>query len=539
MLLQVNIFLLILDLINKIIIMKKLLLFGAVLMGSYFTASAQNTCLGATVIPVAGGTFTTPAINGTFPSGGNVCTFADGNHATPKAVWYSYTPTSTGLLTVDAGIAANAITVDTRLRILSGTCGTFTCVAQNDDINYDGTANSDLRSRISNLVVNAGTTYYIIFDNRWIGSTNNPGGAGNFPFQVTFTATSCFAPTAPTIPAGGLTTNSLTVNWTAPATGTVAGYQVEYGPVGFVQGTGVTLSPTTASATLSPLNPGTDYAFYIRTFCGGTSYSAWAGPYTFTTQFAPASVPYSYGFETNNLDGWSYLDGATGAAWDQYQGDATAPAQSGTLFAGIVGSTTAASDSWIFSRALNLSAGTNYTLKYFLSKVNLQAGTTSVNNLAVSVGTATSVAGQTISLATLNNYSSTTYAEQTHTFTVPTTGVYFIGFRYTSAIQTTGNVGGLTLDTVSINATAGTNDFLASKLSIYPVPANDVINIANAENILINGAEIVDLNGRTVKAAKFNGVSEASINISDLASGMYMMTVSSDQGTLTKKIVKQ
>ena len=65
-----------------------------------------------------------------------------------------------------------------------------------------------------------------------------------------------------------------------------------------------------------------------------------------------------------------------------------------------------------------------------------------------------------------------------------------------------------------------------------------MINIANAENILVNGVVITDLNGRTVKNVSYNGVTEAQINVSDLAAGMYMMTVSSDKGTMTKKIVK-
>lgn len=98
----------------------------------------------------------------------------------------------------------------------------------------------------------------------------------------------------------------------------------------------------------------------------------------------------------------------------------------------------------------------------------------------------------------------------------------------------------IVLDDVTVTAgnVAGVNDALASQLSVYPNPANNVINIANAENILVNGVEIVDLNGRTIKSSKFDGVANAEINVSDLASGVYMMTISSDKGTITKKIVK-
>lgn len=91
---------------------------------------------------------------------------------------------------------------------------------------------------------------------------------------------------------------------------------------------------------------------------------------------------------------------------------------------------------------------------------------------------------------------------------------------------------------VTTDGTAGVNDNLSSKLSVYPNPTSNVVNIDNNDNILISGISIVDINGRTVKSAKFDGVSSAQINISDLSSGMYMMNISSDKGMTTKKIVK-
>ena len=96
------------------------------------------------------------------------------------------------------------------------------------------------------------------------------------------------------------------------------------------------------------------------------------------------------------------------------------------------------------------------------------------------------------------------------------------------------------LDKVAFDSapTMGTNQVASSQFSVYPNPANNVINIANAENVLVTGVAIVDINGRTVKTAKFDNVSEAQINISDLSSGMYLMNISSANGMVTKKIVK-
>jgi len=91
---------------------------------------------------------------------------------------------------------------------------------------------------------------------------------------------------------------------------------------------------------------------------------------------------------------------------------------------------------------------------------------------------------------------------------------------------------------VAEDSLLGTKDvsFEQANLSVYPNPASDVVNVS--VDALVSNVAIVDLNGRTVKSVKFDGVSTASVNVSDLASGIYMMTVSSDKGTTTKKIVK-
>lgn len=76
-----------------------------------------------------------------------------------------------------------------------------------------------------------------------------------------------------------------------------------------------------------------------------------------------------------------------------------------------------------------------------------------------------------------------------------------------------------------------------AKLSVYPNPTNGIVNISNDSNAL-NSVDVLDLNGRTVKSIKLTGETSAQVNISDLSAGVYMMNISSDQGSVTKKIVK-
>ena len=77
-----------------------------------------------------------------------------------------------------------------------------------------------------------------------------------------------------------------------------------------------------------------------------------------------------------------------------------------------------------------------------------------------------------------------------------------------------------------------------NKFSVYPNPSNGLVNISNDLNSTLSSVSFADLNGRTVKTVALNGDSSAQVNISDLSAGVYMVTINSDQGSVTKKIVK-
>ncbi|HEX9980899.1 MAG TPA: T9SS type A sorting domain-containing protein [Flavobacterium sp.] len=74
-----------------------------------------------------------------------------------------------------------------------------------------------------------------------------------------------------------------------------------------------------------------------------------------------------------------------------------------------------------------------------------------------------------------------------------------------------------------------------AEFSMFPNPVNDVLNISN--NAMIKSYQITDLNGRIIRNASVNN-SEASVNVSDLASGMYILNVTAENGTIVKKIMK-
>ena len=503
--------------------MKKLLLILLIAFTSN-VINAQLTCANATTIS-ANGTFVCPAITGTYPATGSCW-------ATPaaKAIWYKFTPTLSGLITVDSGISPNSASAnDTRVSILSGTCSALTCEDGNDDIN----STSDYRSRVTNFSVTSGTTYYIVWDNRWVSTS--------FSFQFTFTAATCFSPTGFTYTATPTTTTA-GIGWTAPTSGTPTGYQFEYGLRGFTQSTGTTLNPTTTSVSMTSLSPSSVYSFYVRTFCGGSDYSVWTGPITFNTVFEPSMTPYSTNLEDTNLGflGWSSSVTGTGATatedWFLYDGGTGSTlAQSGTVSAITLSNSSTISSGRLYSRGITLAANVEATVSYYVRNY-LGTDATGSASYQLTVGNTQTAASQTTTLATETGISSTSFAIKTYTFTPTTAGVYYFSFLHNSPVNTTTQ--GLIIDTFSVTQALKNNDFLNSKFSISPNPANDFITLSNSDNISVKSISLTDLNGRVVKQISYSDASNIQVNVADLASGMYLMNITSDQGTATKKVVK-
>lgn len=102
----------------------------------------------------------------------------------------------------------------------------------------------------------------------------------------------------------GVTANTATLVWNERNVAVT--WQVEYGPHGFVPGTGTRITTSSNPHTLTGLNPSTSYDFYVRSICGVADTSLWSlVPGLFNTLQNPATVPYFYDFETSGeWDNW-------------------------------------------------------------------------------------------------------------------------------------------------------------------------------------------------------------------------------------------
>lgn len=128
---------------------------------------SQDDC--ASAIAITEGIFTVDAIDGTeVPS--PICA-ANGGGAT-AGEWYTYTAQENLGLTITTDLSQNQNQdpqADTRFHVYTGTCGDLVCRSGDDD------AGTGFLS-IAQFNVEAGTTYYIAFDNKW----NSSG----FDFQI-------------------------------------------------------------------------------------------------------------------------------------------------------------------------------------------------------------------------------------------------------------------------------------------------------------------------------------------------------------------
>ena len=100
----------------------------------------------------------------------------------------------------------------------------------------------------------------------------------------------------------GIGQTSATVHWNGASD--ALGFEIEYGPAGFTQGFGTTVTSAVDTVDIIGLNPSTDYDVYVRALCTGSDTSNWSFVQSFSTLCGPMALPISY-------DPDRYLTGTT------------------------------------------------------------------------------------------------------------------------------------------------------------------------------------------------------------------------------------
>ncbi|CAM4244357.1 T9SS type A sorting domain-containing protein [Flavobacterium terrigena] len=91
--------------------------------------------------------------------------------------------------------------------------------------------------------------------------------------------------------------------------------------------------------------------------------------------------------------------------------------------------------------------------------------------------------------------------------------------------------------TENLLGNAAFNSVEASFARVYPNPVVDFASI-NVVDTQINAITVTDINGRIVKTGNSNEILNSKIDLSDLTAGIYLMTIETDKGVSTEKIIK-
>jgi hypothetical protein len=315
---------------------------------------------------------------------------------------------------------------------------------------------SNLLHNVTGLTASTQYDFYVY--------TYNSVGCGGGPkynttSPLTGTVSTCATLVNPITALGttARTQTSLSITWTASTT-VGATYQIDVATDAAYQNIiQANINNGTATTyTIIGLSPETSYFFRVRAFdpisgCWSTNVSS-----SNSTLCAASNIPYN-----ENINGalnCLSLSTSSGTAWGIVTGIATPTGFTGNA-ARASTSTTAATDNSFITRALNLVAGTSYDVTF---RIGSSVANTNMN-IAVQHNTvASNIGGTTIQTLTniSNNVTSNVY---TMTFTVPSTGVYYVQWKATAPI--TGSVVFVYIDDIIVDVTPNCSASLGGTIS--------------------------------------------------------------------------
>jgi hypothetical protein len=81
---------------------------------------------------------------------------------------------------------------------------------------------------------------------------------------------------------------------------------------------------------------------------------------------------------------------------------------------------------------------------------------------------------------------------------------------------------------------------LETGVSIYPNPAQNILNISNSSNITLLNAQVYTIQGRLLQSVDLSDMgSEKSLDVSSYAAGVYVVNITGESGSVSKRFVKR
>ena len=369
-----------------------------------------------------------------------------------------------------------------------------------------GNAASDFNNRTSTTSWSATTQGAANTATITLSNTVTPASGLKFSWAVP----ACVVPTS--LATSNITLNSATISWTAPSTAPGSGYEYEVRTSGAAGSgaTGLVSSGTTLLLTqdIASLTSSTAYTFYVRSVCSASALSAWTQA-SFSTLCDTATIPYTVPLAAVTVPAVPQCTFVQNVNTDAatWKSAAAVAGITGNVMAYTYSSTVAAND-WFFTRALNLTAGVSYRVKFkykdalFPEKLKVGIGATPVNT-----------AMTTTLFDVTTGISGTTVAKEID-FTVATSGDHTIGFQCYS--------------------TADQNILYLGEISVILTPT-DAVDNANLQSFIANTAVVTSLEtcqsfDVTARALE-TGLTEAAGQAAGLVAHIGYSTTNTDPAT--------
>lgn len=189
-----------------------------------------------------------------------------------------------------------------------------------------------------------------------------------------------------------------------------------------------------------------------------------------------------------------------------------------------------------YSNLLDIVAGNSYTISYWYMDNSDDASTRLWSTWLTDTGTLDNPTAQALIQHTAYSTDSPNWVNKTVTVTAPT-GATKLRYQIRTYSPTDGG-GFIYYDDLSfVNNTASVGENTIIGLSLFPNPANgDIVYIASA-NEVAKAVTIFDMLGKQVVNTTVNN--NGTIDVSSLTTGVYMVQVTEEGKTATKKLVVQ
>jgi hypothetical protein len=423
-------------------------------------------------------------------------------------------------------------------------------LATSNVVSVAGATNAWYTANFDNLPVTAGQEVLIVVDNldaavfmalgldaRYVpgisyastdGAAFSEVGSIGFPnlFLVRAITGEPAACPMPTSLSANATTNEADLTWTSSSDT----WNIEWGLAGFTQGEGTLIEGTMDNPySVTGLEAGTSYDFYVQADCGGDGTSEWAGPVTFTTDVICETIesyPYLESFEDAVPPAcWTSVDNdGDGYNWGQIllanTGDYGAVSAS---YDNDLGALTP--DNYLISPQFNINDA-DLELRFYVTAVDPDWSEESYEVLVSTTGTApadfTAIHTETLP-AGLDVWNEVTLPLADYNGEM----IYIAIRHYGSTDQFQ-----IAFDDFEVHIPLSDNQIEATEMNVYPNPANNVVYVENAENANIT---VLNMLGQVVSTQVANSNRET-ISTANLSEGTYILRIENGNEVSTKKV---